>query len=60
MREAVEVMAVARSDGHVQLELWGSDSAKDTSVVMTPAVALKAAERLLHAARSAMMEAKKT
>lgn len=59
MLEVMEVMAVSRSDGHVQLELWGSDSVKDTSVVMTPGMALKAAERLLHAARSAMMEAGK-
>ena len=56
----MEVMAVARSDGYVQLELWGADSAKDISIPMTPEMALKAAERLLHAARSVMMEGKKT
>lgn len=60
MHQVMEVMAVARSDGHVQLEMWGSESAKDTNVVMTVEMALKAAERLLHAARSVMMEGKRT
>lgn len=58
MLEVIEVMAVSRSDGRVLFELWAEDSVKDASVVMTPAMALKAAERLLHAARSAMLEGK--